>query len=235
MQHPKIGEVRFVSSAAAKYIRISLKPFGGVQVTVPKRASVRQAVVFLEQKTDWILQTRLRMAERENRYTIFTPETVFSTHSRQVRVLPWKSEQFRARLTKDMLTIFYPQETDVLCEKAQAKIRDYINQTLRKEAKEYLPQRTDQLAREHGFSYRGVTVKNLVSRWGSCSSANRINLNIHLMRLPQHLSDYVVLHELAHTVHKNHGVRFWQCLDEHTDGKAKLLAKEMKQYQASLY
>jgi len=73
---------------------------------------------------------------------------------------------------------------------------------LRKEAKDYLPQRTELLAAAHGFKYSGVTVKNISSRWGSCSSTNHINLNIHLVRLPEHLSDYVILHELTHTVHK---------------------------------
>ncbi len=235
VQHPTVGEVQFVSSDTAKYIRISLKPFGGIRVTVPKRASVRQAMAFVDQKTDWILQAQKRIAVHENNHTVFTPETVFSTHSRRLQLLPWKTEQFRAQLAKDSLKIFYPQDADILSDNAQARIRDYIEQTLRKEAREYLPQRTGELAVQHGFTYHGVTVKNVSSRWGSCSATNHINLNIHLMRLPQHLSDYVILHELAHTIHKNHSARFWNCLDEYTGGKAKRLAAEMRQFHTNRY
>ncbi len=235
IHHPEIGEIRFVSSTTAKYIRISLKPFGGIKVTIPKRASVHQAIAFVEQKKDWILQARSRMIIHENQHTTFTPETIFSTQSRQVRLYSWKSDQFRAQLTKDVLKIFYPQDIDLLSDKVQSIIREYINQTLRKEAKEYLPARTEQLAAVHGFSYRGVTVKNVSSRWGSCSATNHINLNIHLVRLPEHLSDYVILHELTHTIHKNHSKHFWQCLNEHTAGKAKQLATEMRQYHASWF
>ena len=230
--YPGIGEILFVPSATAKYIRISLKPFGGVKVTVPRWTSMRRAKAYVEEKKDWILQAKSRIAVHEKRYTIFTPGTVFSTHHHQVQLISWKSGQFRAQLSKDTLKIFYPQEIDILSEQSQQIIRNYITRTLRKEAGEYLPQRTEQLAKMHGFAYQGVTVKNLTSRWGSCSAANNINLNIHLVRLPQHLSDYVILHELAHTVHKNHSDRFWQSLDTLTNGKAKQLAAEIKQHHA---
>ena len=231
----QIGTVHFVTSATAKYIRISLRPFGGIRVTVPKRTSIKQAMAFVETKKDWILQAQSRIASHEKQYTVFTPDTVFRTRNRQVQLLPWKSAQFRAQLSKDALKIFYPQETDLRSDRAQEIIREYVIGTLRKEAKEYLPQRTEQLAAEYGFSYRGVTVKNVTSRWGSCSITNHINLNIHLVRLPQYLSDYVILHELTHTIHKNHGNLFWRSLNLITGGKAKRLAAEMKQYHAERF
>lgn len=235
IQYPKIGDVQFMVSTSAKYIRISLKPFGGIRVTVPKQVSMKQAMAFVDAKTDWILQAQTRIATHESGQTQFTPETAFATQSRQLQLIPWKSEKFRVLLSKDTLKIFYPYLTDIRSEQAQQIIRDYIIRTLRKEAQEYLPQRTEQLAAQHGFMYHGVTVKNVSSRWGSCSSVNHINLNIHLMRLPKHLSDYVILHELTHTIHKNHGPCFWQSLDTITEGKAKQLASEMKQYHAGWF
>ena len=230
-----IGDVQFVSSATAKYIRISLKPFGGIRVSVPKSSSKRLALAFVKSKTDWILQAQARMAEQEKKYIVFTPYTDFSTQKRKLKMLPWKSDRFRTQLTKDTLLIFYPHEINIRSEKAQKIVRDHIIEALREEAKEYLPQRTQQLAAEHGFSYLRVTVKNITSRWGSCSAKNNINLNIHLVRLPQHLSDYVILHELAHTVHKNHGTLFWQTLDKLTNGKAKRLAAEIKKFNTDKF
>ena len=229
---PQIGEVQFVPSAKAKFIRILLKPFCGIRVTVPRRTDIRTAKAFVEMKTDWILQAKLRIAAQENRRIVFTPDTVFSTKNRKLKLLSWKSERFRAQLSKDELIIFYPSGIEIQSDEAQEIIRKHIINTLRKEAKEYLPKRTEQLAMERGFSYNGVTVKNLTSRWGSCSATNHINLNIHLLRLPQHLSDYVILHELTHTVHKNHGKDFRQTLNLITNGKAKQLNAEIKKYHA---
>jgi len=230
----QIGEVQFVTGASVKYIRISLKPGGIVRVTVPKRASMKEAMAFVETKMDWILKAQSRMASHEKRSTVFTPDTVFSTQSRKLQLIPWKSEKFRTQLSKDTLKIFYPNESDLQSNQVQEIIRNFIIMTLRKEAKEYLPQRTAQLAEAHGLKFSGVTVKNISSRWGSCSATNHINLNIHLVRLPEHLSDYVILHELTHTIHKNHSERFWIHLDTITEGKAKQLAAEMKKYHAGL-
>jgi len=54
------------------------------------------------------------------------------------------------------------------------------------------------------------------------------------MRLPDHLIDYVILHELVHTVHHNHSKRFWAMLDKVTDG-AKILDKELSKYRIAIY
>jgi predicted metal-dependent hydrolase len=231
---PQIGEVQFVPSVSAKYIRISLKSSGIIRVTVPKRASMKEAMAFVETKKDWILKAQARMATHEKRGVVFTPGTVFSTQNRKLQLIPWKSGQFRAQLSKDSLKIFFPGESDLQSVQVQEIIRNFIIRTLRKEANEYLPQRTEQLSATHGFTYSGVTVKNVSSRWGSCSATNHINLNLHLVRLPDHLSDYVILPELTHTIHKNHSDRFWKHLNTITGGKAKQFVAEMKQYHVEL-
>ena len=71
------------------------------------------------------------------------------------------------------------------------------------------------------------------SRWGSCSYQNNINLNLHLVRFPEYLSDFIICHELCHTVHKNHGPQFHALLNEIV-GNEKLLNKEVKNYTAQL-
>ncbi|MBR5704228.1 MAG: M48 family metallopeptidase [Bacteroidales bacterium] len=84
---------------------------------------------------------------------------------------------------------------------------------LRKQAKAYLPGRLAELAAEYGFSYNQVRIKHNVSNWGSCSVKGNINLNLNLMRLPQDLQDYVMLHELCHLKHMNHGPKFHALLE----------------------
>lgn len=111
--------------------------------------------------------------------------------------------------------------------------RKAAEEILRQRALDYLPGRTDCLARQHGFSYRRVSIRRSRTRWGSCSPVNNINLSIFLMQLPRHLIDYVILHELVHTIHKNHSPVFWKLLDHHT-GNAKALAREMKQYMIGI-
>lgn len=100
---------------------------------------------------------------------------------------------------------------------------------LRKRAKPFLYAKTAKLAEKHGYTYNSIFLKNQKTRWGSCSSANNINLNIRLLMLPEHLLEYVILHELVHTVEKNHSSRFWNLLESHIPD-CKLRRRELKSY-----
>jgi predicted metal-dependent hydrolase len=100
----------------------------------------------------------------------------------------------------------------------------------RNRARRRLIERLNELARRHGFAYNRVFVKNQKTRWGSCSAANNINLNVNLLHLPDELRDYVMLHELVHTRHKNHSKAFWAALDRLV-GDGKRLQRQLRQYQ----
>jgi predicted metal-dependent hydrolase len=102
---------------------------------------------------------------------------------------------------------------------------------MRAEAKIRLPEMVARLATEHGFSHGTVKIKTTKSRWGSCTVRNDINLSIALVALPDHLAEYIVLHELCHTVHKNHSARFHALLDRVTGGQSKNLNKELRKYR----
>lgn len=103
-------------------------------------------------------------------------------------------------------------------------------ETWRTQAKAYLPVRLAELAEEHGFEYNRVCIKNNRSNWGSCSTKGNINLNLQLMKLPKELQDFVMLHELCHLRHPNHGAEFHALLNSLCEGKEKVLRKELKQY-----
>jgi predicted metal-dependent hydrolase len=96
---------------------------------------------------------------------------------------------------------------------------------LRRRAKAELPVRLAELASRYGFVYNRVAIKHNSTNWGSCSSRNNINLNINIVRLPFVLRDYILLHELCHLRHHDHGEGFHLLL-EHvlTDNLMKLLA-----------
>jgi predicted metal-dependent hydrolase len=93
--------------------------------------------------------------------------------------------------------------------------------------------RLNYFAEKYNFSYNRAVFRRQKTRWGSCSSQNNINLNIKIAALPEHLQDYVLLHELVHTKHKNHGRQFWAELDRLT-GDARQLRKEMRKYRLTV-
>ena len=98
---------------------------------------------------------------------------------------------------------------------------------LRSQAKAQLPGRLAELAARYGFTYNRVSIKHNASNWGSCSTKGNINLNLNIVRLPKVLQDYVLLHELCHLRHPDHGQGFHLLL-EHllTDNIMMLLSDE---------
>ena len=100
-------------------------------------------------------------------------------------------------------------------------------EALRRQAKAQLPSRLAELASRYGFTYNRVSIKHNASNWGSCSTKGNINLNLNIVRLPKVLQDYVLIHELCHLRHPDHGPGFHLLL-EHllTDNIMRLLADE---------
>lgn len=106
---------------------------------------------------------------------------------------------------------------------------------MRRQAKAELPGRLADLAARYGFVFNKVTIKNNTTNWGSCSIRNNINLNLKIVRLPSVLQDYIILHELCHLRHRDHGNAFHLLLEhlltdntlkliEEGDGYAKMIA-----------
>lgn len=86
-------------------------------------------------------------------------------------------------------------------------------ESLRRQAKKELPRRLAILADRYDFLYNRVAIKHNATNWGSCSAKGNINLNLNIVRLPRVLQDYVLIHELCHLRHHDHGHGFHLLLE----------------------
>lgn len=86
-------------------------------------------------------------------------------------------------------------------------------ESLRRQANKELPRRLAILADRYDFLYNRVAIKHNATNWGSCSAKGNINLNLNIVRLPGVLQDYILLHELCHLRHHDHGHGFHLLLE----------------------
>ncbi len=226
-----VGPVCILKDNRSRRIRLQVKPDGQVQVSMPLLVSEQKALDFVRTKADWIIKQQKHI---QTSLTIFSEDTSFATKFHNLKIITVDHNKASAMVGNGVIQINIPQSRDHQTPEIQQFIRRVITQVMRQEAKIYLPTRTKELAQNHNFVYENVFVKHVKTRWGSCSSINNINLNIHLMRLPGPLIDYVILHELAHTVEKNHGKSFWQLLEKVCPG-SKRLNKELSKYHIDLF
>ena len=81
-------------------------------------------------------------------------------------------------------------------------------QAMLERAKAILPEKVARYAAIMGLQPSGITITGARTRFGSCSPKNRLCFSWRLMAYPEEAVDYVVVHELAHIVHRNHGPEF---------------------------
>lgn len=168
----------------------------------------------------------LRCNSRARRYTFrCTPEGLLCTVPARAR----QSDLLRA------IEALRPR-LKTMIQRAQERFKDQKRLTpqevevLRKQAKQQLPQRLQELAAARGLQFQKVSIHRSRTRWGSCSSKGTISLSLYLMLLPPHLQDYVMHHELTHLLEMNHSSSFWAFLNEATGGKALQYRRELKQF-----
>ncbi|MGD9977379.1 MAG: M48 family metallopeptidase [Bacteroidales bacterium] len=228
--YPVIGEVTYNRNSRAKRLSIRINRTGEVRITIPGTLPFKVAESFVLSKTDWIAK---KVQEIENsRKLAITPN--YKTRNHTIRFIASSVQKISIRYQYPYVDVVYPPVLNTNTDSIQTAAKKAIELAYRYEATHYLPDRLIFLAKEHGFNCSRLTIRNSTTRWGSCSVKNSINLSLYLMKLPDELIDYVILHELCHTVHKNHGAEFWKLLNHHCLGNAKRLAREVKRYSTTI-
>ena len=203
----EFGDVRYVYNKRARNLSIRINQQGEIRVTIPRYVSQRRAESFLMTKKGWII-----------------------TKLSEINQLADSGQKLQEG---DVLNV-RGKSIPIVLQKDQKSVEDAIWRILKKEAHAYLPHRVEELASKHDFEITGVKIRKMKSRWGSCTMKNSINLNSWLMMLPDHLVDYVILHELVHIRHRDHSKKFWEALDLLTGGSPKKLRKELRDQRIML-
>jgi predicted metal-dependent hydrolase len=201
-------------------IRLAVRSDGTIRLSIPYAVSERQALKFLEQKSDWITKHHKRPLLLETNAHIGKSYTLVYENSN----LP----SIKTRLLQNQVVIKLPMDIEWNSHDAQKQARKACERALKKQSETLLPQRLETLSKLHNIPYKSITVKKLKSRWGSCDTQKNIILNIYLVQLDWTLIDYVILHELAHTKHQHHQSDFWNYLSELLPN-CKGLRKQLKQ------
>ena len=87
---------------------------------------------------------------------------------------------------------------------------DLITDWLKNKADEILKQKTQMWAEKIGVEYNHIVIKDQRTLWASCSGKKNINYSYRIIKMPLIVQDYLIIHELCHLVHMNHGQEYWE-------------------------
>lgn len=209
-------QYRVRSSARARRVRLRVTPERGLEVIVPERfLELGDIPRLLLRKRRWI-EGALKRAEA--RRALFDPQEVWRVPERIElpalgKVWTVQVQEADRRVTlrasgADRLQLSGRINDEAAC-------RTVLSRWLVRQVHEHLVPRLEHLGRETGLRHRHVSVRRQKTRWASCSRHKDISLNVKLLFLSPALADYVLLHELCHTVEFNHSPRFWAQVARH--------------------
>ncbi len=220
-------------SKRAKYMRLTVSLEKGVVVVVPtsmsQRAMVKLASEFVSSKQLWLTETINKLQQRKQSSPTIEmcqlPETITLKAIEQVFFVNYQSvttdeghsnadgssPAAKASITLQQTNTYELEISGDLSDKK--KVFALLEAFFKSYARHYLEQRLTQFSQEFNLPYNRLTVRAQKTRWGSCSSKKNINLNYRLLFIDKELLDYILLHELVHTIHMNHSRLFWEYLE----------------------
>ena len=187
-----------------KTLSLSINENADLVVRAPHRLSDNEIQKFISEKSDWIdKKQRLVKAHLEDSENQLSSDQCLYLGS----LYPLKIDNNNVKpisFNGDMFTT-----ANVNRERINLLLKSWYKKRFIEVA---LP-RLSYFSDKHKLKFNQVRVKKQKTLWGSCSSKNNINLNYLLIMAPMKVIDYVIVHELVHTIHKNHSAKFWQKIE----------------------
>ena len=226
MENNKI-EIR--RGANIKYLSIRMAPGRGVWVNVPYGVSEETVKRFLAEKKEWIDANTVKIKEYEQRTsTSFDANTEITTKMHRIRIELVAEKHPRYTMKGSDITFHIP--TIMSSSQRNELMKQMMVNVYKFEAQRYLPPRVMELSAKLKLPFGRLSFRNNISNWGSCSHQNDISLNVKLMKLPDAIIDYVIVHELCHIKEKNHSAAFWALVEKYCPNYQSLRAELKKHH-----
>ncbi len=179
---------------------VKLKIVKGELVIVSRRAlSERQYADILRRNHEWVKNALSKLPAAPDIWSLTTLDFIGKRF--QLQVGP--EYDF---LVDEVHNVIYIQKSDAA--------KDTLNKWMRRAARRHLLEMTDGLSARHKLPYNKLSIRDQGTRWGSCSTKKNINLSWRLALAPAAVAEYVIVHELAHTVNMDHSSNFWGLVEK---------------------
>lgn len=202
-----------IERSRRRTLAIIIRRDGSVAAKVPLRTGEDAIAAFMLSKAAWIQKHAMRLeALHIEGKRSFTDGEIHYYLGRPVTLRIIEGQQRnRIEFTGDLIIIECKDKWD------PALGEQLVNRLYKRLALDHFEQRLASLLekfRSYNFKPTSLKVRTTVSRWGSCSANGSISLSTNLMKKREELIDYVILHELCHLRHRNHGPNFYKLLGE---------------------
>ena len=210
-------------------ISISISPDNGVVVKAPYLTPTGTIKRFVNEKSEWIKKIlngfkSLKRIDNEKGYSDGDTILLFG---RDFKLKLYHSDRYSVRIgAGDTIDAGYARDNNPLIVRAMLEgwFKYIAQDKIRVKFCEILGKYNN-----YGFRPADLVVRTMKKRWGSCSSKGKIAISYDMIRLDEVYTEYVILHELCHLKHHNHGADFYRLLSE-VFPEWKKVREELKKY-----
>jgi predicted metal-dependent hydrolase len=193
-----------------KSLRVRLEPDGEVVVTAPFGVPRSYIMSFVMQHDRWIERQKDKIHLRSEAYPVLDWERKIVSYLGKLYRLEFQDTPSDYRVKVGAQILWVHPVTGLT-----SHLRRTLLRWLKQEAERDIGVRVKQWSQTMNTTYRSVAFRQQRSRWGSCGPHNELSFNWRLIHFKPEVIDYVVIHELAHTLHHNHSPRFWKAVEQY--------------------
>ncbi len=221
-----IGKITVYKRRNNRRINLSVAQNGSVRVSIPSWMPYKAGLNFARSKENWIASKRPTQPKIIDEHTLVLGHQICFQSIVNIT-------KPKLSIKDSSITITHPSNLAISHPEVQTVAYKGALKVLRLNAESTLKKRIDYLSKQLDIPYKSLKIKQLSRRWGSCDREKNIVLNLYLVQLPDELIEYVICHELTHTMVLNHGADFWQALKQISPQSLTLKSK-LKQYSPSI-
>ena len=230
----QLGIITIRTNQRARHI-IMRPQADGVLVTIPPTTSMQSLKDTLHIYREKLHKKQLSIKQsKDDSERFINLDFTIENDLVNIRLQEGNKNTFFCKSKPGETTITCPPNTQFNDSDLQTWLKGVIEKALKKQAAWILPNHLKALSTIHNLPFKQCKISTSKGRWGSCSAQKSINLSCYLLTLPPHLCEYVMLHELCHTLEMNHGPHFWSLLNSLTSGRAQELRNELKNYNTTI-
>ena len=175
-------------------------------IKAPRTVSRKSLDEVIQRKQKWVKQRAILNFEEQNlRNRKFIDNEKFYFRGNEYHLSLILGSEEDVKIVDDLLLVTCKDDRSI----NSANVKSLIEDFYLRESSQILNTRTYEFAKKMKVQPTGITVKNYVSKWGSCTSKNKISYNWRIIMAPDCIVDYLIIHELCHIIEHNHSKNFW--------------------------
>jgi predicted metal-dependent hydrolase len=187
----------------ARRLILRLDPIsGGARLTLPSYVPLAEGLEFIQQQQGWLKRRLGKVPER----------VPFEDGA----VIPMLGDDYTIRHMRSVRGAVWVEGDELFVAGLPEHVSRRVQDWLKKEAKSRLTDLAHEKAQQLGVKVGRVTVRDTRSRWGSCAYDGSLNFSWRMLLTPSFVFDFIVAHEVAHIIERNHGPGFHKLVDELT-------------------